>query len=328
MFTKDSRRGDKFKKSAQHFNVIDKDRDRDINREPINRKLNKQIARETFEILENQFYVYSSDNDNDNEEIIVKISLNDSLGETFTPQDLNLLCKKDKKEIAVEAAETEAEVEKKAEKEVEKLETEFTIIQTTIVDAIHKSYVNESRLAVLNFASAKNPGGGFLKGSDAQEESLARASGLYYTIKDSPMYSANEKDNRKCLYQEYLIYSSNVPVFRDLEDQLIKNPIYVDIISVPAVNEKEAFKKDVSKSLIDQTRFNRINNFLAVLKSKNIKHVILGAWGCGVFGGDFTDLASDYYSLLIEGHYKNVFERVIFAVLNEKDASTLEDYFN
>src|SRR3954463_12627680 len=37
-------------------------------------------------------------------------------------------------------------------------------------------------VACLNFASAKNPGGGFLSGSQAQEESLARASGLYASL--------------------------------------------------------------------------------------------------------------------------------------------------
>ena len=47
-------------------------------------------------------------------------------------------------------------------------------------------------LALLNFASARNPGGGFLGGSNAQEESLARCSALYACLKDNPMYAYNE----------------------------------------------------------------------------------------------------------------------------------------
>ena len=194
------------------------------------------------------------------------------------------------------------------------------------MDAIHK-FNSDKKLTVLNFASAKNPGGGFLKGSQAQEESLARATGLFATIRASPMYEANEKDNRKCLYQEYLIYSPNVPVFRDSDDELIAEPIYVDIISVPAVNEGEALKKGLSKIVIDKTRFDRMDSFLAVLMNKNLKRIILGAWGCGIFGGKFRNVANDYYVHLIEGKYKNVFEEVIFAVLDEDDVTILEEYF-
>src|SRR5262245_47594564 len=39
------------------------------------------------------------------------------------------------------------------------------------------------RPAALNFASAKHPGGGFLGGARAQEESLARSSGLYACLR-------------------------------------------------------------------------------------------------------------------------------------------------
>ncbi len=50
----------------------------------------------------------------------------------------------------------------------------------------------------LNFASAKNPGGGWLGGAQAQEESLARQSAMVATLEGKPMY-AFHRSRSDCL---------------------------------------------------------------------------------------------------------------------------------
>ena len=51
--------------------------------------------------------------------------------------------------------------------------------QTTLEGVRQQLEKGNTDVLCLNFASAKNPGGGFLGGSQAQEESLARSTGLY-----------------------------------------------------------------------------------------------------------------------------------------------------
>ena len=94
---------------------------------------------------------------------------------------------------------------------------------TTVASISSSSSKSKPDVCCLNFASAKNPGGGFLKGSQAQEESLARASGLYSCLLKAPKYyNENGKNRKQGLYQDLVIYSPDVPVFRDDNDQLIE----------------------------------------------------------------------------------------------------------
>lgn len=176
----------------------------------------------------------------------------------------------------------------------------------------------------LNFASAKNPGGGFLNGSQAQEESLARASGLYACINPVRGYYDTNRGCGTCLYTHHMIYSPRVPVFRDDDDQLLAVPYKVSFVTAPAVNA--GAMRDNEPGRIDQiesTMQERIDRLLAVALRHGHRTIILGAWGCGVFRNDPIDVARWFHSHLVTGRYQHAFRSVVFAVLDRTpDAAT------
>jgi uncharacterized protein (TIGR02452 family) len=92
---------------------------------------------------------------------------------------------------------------------------EVTAETTTM--ALRRLVVEEGQhhVGALNFASAKNAGGGFLNGSQAQEESLARASGLHATLLSQAEYYQANRACRSLLYTDHAIVSPGVPIIRD-----------------------------------------------------------------------------------------------------------------
>jgi uncharacterized protein (TIGR02452 family) len=173
----------------------------------------------------------------------------------------------------------------------------------------------------LNFASAKNPGGGFLGGSQAQEESLARASGLYACQQRFPeMYDAN-RACRTCLYLDHMIYSPRVPVFRDDEDRLLSRTYAVSFLTAPAVN-RGAVEQNERENLprVEATMLERIEKLLAVAVVQGHDTLVLGAWGCGVFRNDPSDVAAWFHRQLIDNPaFQGAFRRVVFAVLDRDE---------
>lgn len=189
----------------------------------------------------------------------------------------------------------------------------------TTLAAASRLVVDEGRTDVvcLNFASAKNPGGGFLGGSQAQEESLARATGLYPCISQmNEMYDHNRK-LRTCLYSDYMIYSPGVPVIRDDEDRLLAQYYTTSFITAPAVNAgvvKERGQADDQQ--IESVMKERIRYILDVAAMNGHRTLVLGAYGCGVFRNDPVDVARYFHDVLVQENFRQSFEQIVFAVLD------------
>ncbi|NUU78416.1 TIGR02452 family protein [Paenibacillus xylanilyticus] len=189
----------------------------------------------------------------------------------------------------------------------------------TTLAAASRLVVDEGRTDVvcLNFASAKNPGGGFLGGSQAQEESLTRATGLYPCIVQmNEMYDHNRK-LRTCLYSDYMIYSPDVPVIRDDEDRLLDKAYVSSFITAPAVNAGVVREREeANEQQIEAVMKQRIRSILDVAVINGHRALVLGAYGCGVFRNDPVDVAKYFHDVLVQENFRHSFERIVFAVFD------------
>lgn len=174
------------------------------------------------------------------------------------------------------------------------------------------------RVCALNFASAKNPGGGFLNGARAQEESLCRSSGLWFCLHGKDMYQHN-RAHRSCLYTHHAIYSPDVPVIRTDNGDLLDEPWPCSFITCPAVNAGVVLRDDPSaRPVIRKVMAERTARVLAIAARHGQEALVLGAWGCGVFKNDPAEIAELFQQALTQD-FRGAFRKVVFAILDWSD---------
>ncbi len=198
----------------------------------------------------------------------------------------------------------------------ENYRTEISVHNITTLEAARRLISQGCRPALLNFASATHPGGGFLSGARAQEEYLARSSGLYACIKDNAMYPFY-RSRRDPLYTDYAIYSPDVPVFRQDDGSLLDEPYTVGIITCPAVNAGRMPPERNGE--IGPAMWLRILKVLSLGVTHRHDSMVLGAWGCGAFGNDGHEIA-DLFHRALERNFKGSYKQVIFAIVDRSPA--------
>lgn len=192
----------------------------------------------------------------------------------------------------------------------------YELRNESVVDTIF-DVANEGKVGVLNFASARHPGGGCLSGANAQEEVLCYSSLLYNALVNQPYYDINQKHG-SCDYTDAFIYAKKVPFIRDSDGFLTFNSVNVDILTAPAVNKAVLSNKLDRLNIHQSYDVNTImKNRMQIILSKFAREcdtLILGAFGCGVFGNNPYDVAYLWRTLLIVKGYEKYFKRVIFSV--------------
>ncbi len=172
-----------------------------------------------------------------------------------------------------------------------------------------RGYAQFCDLVLLDFASFVNPGGGYIRGAWAQEEALCAESYLFNVLEQQrDWYQENRRRNINCeLYRDRALV---VPAVRFERGKM---HAYADVIVAAAPNARRALAEyRVTDEQLERAMRDRIRLVLAIVDDLGRKKVVLGAYGCGVFGWDAERVAELFREELSSGAWG--IKQVIFAV--------------
>lgn len=200
-----------------------------------------------------------------------------------------------------------------------------TEIEVTATDAITATLAEhakekDARICVLNFASYKTPGGGFVNGSLAQEEAICYCSNLYPSLlKNWQWYENHKKTLNRGAYTDECIMSHDVTLLASEPGKLIPHDqrFLFDVITCAAPNWTSVIRYNADDQtafdMLFKAAFNRVQYLMQILAGYDYDTIILGAFGCGVFKNDPEAIAEAFYYALTE-LLPGAFKRVVFAI--------------
>lgn len=185
------------------------------------------------------------------------------------------------------------------------------------------------KVCILNFASARNPGGGVKHGAFAQEECLCRCSTLYWCLSDRQLeekFYLPHKQADTSLYNDDCIYTPDVYVIKtdtDFPEAMAPEDWYkVDVLTCAAPNLRHIDLRyssdnideasEITKDALRELFRSRIRRIFQIAAENEAEVLILGAFGCGAFQNPPEIVASVFEELSRE--YQNYFDVIEYAV--------------
>jgi uncharacterized protein (TIGR02452 family) len=194
--------------------------------------------------------------------------------------------------------------------------TQFEVTLETTLGAVRRLiHEGETDVACLCFSAGRLPGDDFLEGSNSQEATIARSTGLLGCLVteidgDDPRYMRL----RDGIPTSYMYYCPAVPILKDDVGHNLESLETVGIIAARAMDVSRIGYPSVAQTKGIEARMKTdIRELLAITLAQGHKTVVLGGWGCGKQRHKPKDVAR-YFKQVIDSHYKNAFHRIVFAV--------------
>jgi uncharacterized protein (TIGR02452 family) len=206
-------------------------------------------------------------------------------------------------------------------------DTVFEVTGESSLEAARR--LSDAPVAVLNFASARNPGGGYLNGAQAQEEALCRASALHTCLLTARRFYDHHRADRDPFYTDRVIHSPAVPVFRDDRGRLLTEPFRAGFLTAAAPNAGVVRRTAPQRAdALPGALAVRAERVLETAAAQGYRRLVLGAWGCGVFQNDPAQVAGAFRALLGPGgRFARSVDHVVFGVLDRTPGAVVRAAF-
>lgn len=218
---------------------------------------------------------------------------------------------------------------------------EITFSTMTTADALYHFAMKERRrVCGLNFANGVDVGGGYKNGAMAQEEDLCRRIPNLYTslfqAKQAGLYpfgpgtaSSSSSPGKYC----DVLWTPRCVLARLGEEggfDLLRadRQASVGLVAAAAPNLAFANPPDLhDRNLME----NAVKTILIAprLMDPEVSTIVLGAWGCGAFGGNASEICSLFCAALVESRLGRLYQEVHFAIPEGSDnnLSVFKDFF-
>lgn len=202
--------------------------------------------------------------------------------------------------------------------------TEITVVNNDSINAgldIQRKGYNQ---VILNFANPQTAGGGVLRGSRAQEETIFRRTNLYRSLyqfmPDAERYKVRKNWRQYPMDKNFGgIYTPYAAVFRDTDYSLLSKPEKISFVSVAAMNRPRLVDGEIAPELIEGT-LNKIRTILRIGLYNGHDSIILGAFGCGAFQNPPKHIALLFKQVINEPEFRNKYKKIVFAIIEDHNS--------